>query len=87
VTWDFRNTEEGLAGSSISCPPVDDQLLSTYFDYFIRTGFLQGPEQLERPTDRPAERAGRTRAPLWLRRGARLVRRIMRTGTPEERAA
>ena len=33
-------TQTALAESSILCPPVDTKLLNTYFDYFIRSGFL-----------------------------------------------
>lgn len=33
-------TQTALAESSIICPPVDTKLLNTYFDYFIRSGFL-----------------------------------------------
>ncbi|NDJ19426.1 type I polyketide synthase [Myxacorys almedinensis] len=37
-------TIAALAGSSIDCPPQDAQLLSTYFSYFIRSGFLEAPK-------------------------------------------
>lgn len=33
-------TQTALAESSITCPPVDTKLLNTYFDYFIRSSFL-----------------------------------------------
>ena len=33
-------TQSALAESSIICPPVDTKLLTTYFDYFIRSSFL-----------------------------------------------
>ncbi|BAY49687.1 thioester reductase domain-containing protein [Scytonema sp. HK-05] len=33
-------THIALAGSSISCPPVNKELLNTYFSYFIRSGWL-----------------------------------------------
>lgn len=33
-------TQTALAESSIICPPVDTKLLNTYFDYFIRSSFL-----------------------------------------------
>jgi amino acid adenylation domain-containing protein/thioester reductase-like protein len=39
--FDCRNTLNGLAGTSIICPPVDDELLGTYFSYFIRSRLLQ----------------------------------------------
>jgi len=33
-------TLTALAGSSIACPPVNAELLNTYFSYFIRSGWL-----------------------------------------------
>ncbi|MBD2605305.1 amino acid adenylation domain-containing protein [Scytonema hofmannii FACHB-248] len=38
--FDCQNTLEGLAGTSIVCPPVDARLLSTYFNYFVSSNFL-----------------------------------------------
>jgi len=38
--FDCQNTLEGLAGTSIVCPPVDARLLSTYFNYFVASNFL-----------------------------------------------
>jgi thioester reductase-like protein len=32
-----------LAAGGISCPPLDDALLQTYFAYFIHSGFLAAP--------------------------------------------
>ena len=43
--FDFQNTLNGLAGTSIICPSVDFKLLSTYLSYFIRSGFLNMPQQ------------------------------------------
>ncbi len=43
ASFDCQNTLTGLADSSIVCPPVDAQLLSTYFAYFIESGFLEAP--------------------------------------------
>ncbi|NET07738.1 MAG: NAD-dependent epimerase/dehydratase family protein [Symploca sp. SIO2B6] len=40
VKFDYQNTLNGLKGTSITCPPIDDQLLSTYFSYLINSGFL-----------------------------------------------
>jgi len=34
--FDCQNTLDGLADTSIICPPVDDQLLGTYFSYLIQ---------------------------------------------------
>ncbi len=39
------NALRDLAGASILCPPVDRQLLETYFSYFIRIGYLSAPVQ------------------------------------------
>lgn len=41
--FDCQNLLDGLAGTAIFCPPVDVKLLSTYFSYFIRSGFLEPP--------------------------------------------
>jgi thioester reductase-like protein/amino acid adenylation domain-containing protein len=41
--FDCQNTLTGLAGTSITCPPVDAELFSTYFSYLIQTGFLNSP--------------------------------------------
>ncbi|MCC5661301.1 amino acid adenylation domain-containing protein [Nostoc sp. XA010] len=38
--FDSQNTSTGLAGTDITCNPVDAELLNTYFTYFIRSGFL-----------------------------------------------
>jgi hypothetical protein len=43
--FDCQNTLDGLAGSSVSCPPVSMALFGTYITYFNRTGFLDGPQQ------------------------------------------
>jgi thioester reductase-like protein len=42
--FDCRNTDAGLSGSGITCPPIDSQLLENYFSYLIRSGNLQPPE-------------------------------------------
>jgi thioester reductase-like protein/FkbM family methyltransferase len=41
--FDCQKTLTGLAGTPIVCPPVDESLLTTYFSYFIRSGFLSPP--------------------------------------------
>ncbi|MBD2741476.1 non-ribosomal peptide synthetase [Coleofasciculus sp. FACHB-1120] len=43
---DCQNTRTGLEGTSIVCPPVNRELLSTYFSYLIRSGFLKAPEMI-----------------------------------------
>lgn len=39
------STQVALKGSGISCPPADDKLLRTYFDYFTESGFLHQPHK------------------------------------------
>jgi hypothetical protein len=34
------NARSLLAAAGISCPPIDDQLLGRYFDFFLGSGFL-----------------------------------------------
>jgi thioester reductase-like protein len=41
--FDTRQTTEGLAESSIVCPPVDAKLISTYFSYFQSSGYIPAP--------------------------------------------
>jgi amino acid adenylation domain-containing protein/thioester reductase-like protein len=41
---DVENTLKGLAGTSITCPAIDEELLSTYFAYLISIGFLDATE-------------------------------------------
>lgn len=38
--FDCQNALAGLADSDISCPPINNKLLATYFSYFIHSGFL-----------------------------------------------
>ncbi|NUQ74150.1 MAG: amino acid adenylation domain-containing protein [Polyangiaceae bacterium] len=42
-----ENTLEALRGTDIACPPIDDELLSTYLNYFLRVGFLPPPPARE----------------------------------------
>jgi len=42
--FDCQNTLDALDGTSISCPPIDAQLLKTYFAYFVKSGFLDAPQ-------------------------------------------
>ncbi len=44
VKLNCRNTVARLAGASINCPPIDSQLLQTYFSYFINSSFLSNPK-------------------------------------------
>jgi thioester reductase-like protein/amino acid adenylation domain-containing protein len=40
LQFDCQNTIDGLAGTSIVCPPVSDRLLITYLSYLIKSGYL-----------------------------------------------
>jgi amino acid adenylation domain-containing protein/thioester reductase-like protein len=37
------NVLNALEGTSIVCPPIDTQMMSTYFSYFAQIGFLDAP--------------------------------------------
>lgn len=41
--FDCRNTLDGLAGTSIVCPPVDSRVFETYLSFFNRHGFVKRP--------------------------------------------
>ncbi|MDL2078283.1 thioester reductase domain-containing protein [Streptomyces sp. GXMU-J15] len=47
IDYDATNTLEGLAGSGIACPPLDGSLLSLYFGWMVRTGYLPAPSHRE----------------------------------------
>lgn len=49
VKFDCQNTFEGLSGTSITCPAIDDRLLDIYFSYLIEGGFIAPPPMQERP--------------------------------------
>ncbi|WP_158579884.1 thioester reductase domain-containing protein [Geodermatophilus marinus] len=55
VTFDDRHARDGLAGTTITCPQVDGDVLARYLSYFVRTGFLHPPAHVgRRPlVDRP----------------------------------
>ena len=38
---DNQNVINGLVGTSITCPPIDNQLLNVYFSHLIKQGFLE----------------------------------------------
>ncbi|MEA5505986.1 amino acid adenylation domain-containing protein [Halotia wernerae UHCC 0503] len=44
LKFDFQNTLDGLANTSIVCPPIDDDLLNTYLSYIMQKGFLEAPK-------------------------------------------
>jgi len=65
--FDCRNTLEGLAGTAITCPAADDELLGTYFSYLIRSGFLEQPDG--GPFEKPrADRQSTRERPALTRR-------------------
>jgi thioester reductase-like protein len=39
--FDCQNLLDGLKKTSILCPQIDSNLLSTYFSYFVQSGFLK----------------------------------------------
>jgi amino acid adenylation domain-containing protein/thioester reductase-like protein len=41
--YQHHNVDHALEGTKITCPPIDDRLLRTYFDYFTRIGYLPTP--------------------------------------------
>lgn len=44
LKFDYQNTRDGLANTSIICPPVDEELLSIYLSYLMQKGFLEAPK-------------------------------------------
>ncbi len=43
IVFDGTNTRNGLAGSGIACPDLDEELIAIYLDSFVRTGFYPPP--------------------------------------------
>ena len=43
IDYDVSRTEEVLAGSGITCPPLDDRLLDTYLKWMVQSGYLPPP--------------------------------------------
>ena len=43
VRYDDRNTRAALAGSAVSCPPLDAEQIRLYLRYFVESGFLEPP--------------------------------------------
>lgn len=41
--YDTSNLENGLRGSGIVCPPIDQKLVSTWLRFYIETGFIAPP--------------------------------------------
>lgn len=44
--FNLQNIRDGLAGTPITCPPVDEKLVSTYLAYFQQLGFLPPVERV-----------------------------------------
>lgn len=42
--FDDHNVRQGLVGTQIECPAIDDRLLRLYLDYFTSTGYLPEPQ-------------------------------------------
>jgi len=40
VHYDTGRADAALAGTPVSCPPLDRKLLDRYFDYFLEVGYL-----------------------------------------------
>ncbi|MEV0176596.1 thioester reductase domain-containing protein [Streptomyces sp. NPDC050803] len=47
IDYDATHTLDALTGSGIACPPLDGALLSLYFDWMVRTGYLPAPSRGE----------------------------------------
>jgi phthiocerol/phenolphthiocerol synthesis type-I polyketide synthase E len=43
IVFDGTNTRNGLAGSGIVCPDLNEELIARYLDVFVRTGFYPPP--------------------------------------------
>lgn len=54
VDYDTKAAVSALAGTGISCPPLDRALLDRYFDYFLATGYLSAPQQSPSNPDTPS---------------------------------
>jgi thioester reductase-like protein len=44
ILYDDTKARSALEGTGIDCPPLDDRLLSLYFDYLVSSGYLPAPE-------------------------------------------
>ncbi|MBU7581849.1 MAG: amino acid adenylation domain-containing protein [Nostoc sp. TH1S01] len=44
LKFDCQNTLDGLANTSIVCPPIDDDLLNVYLSYLMQKWFLEAPK-------------------------------------------
>ena len=44
LRFDCQNVVDGLVDSTIAYPTIEDKMLTTYFSYFINSGFLNSPQ-------------------------------------------
>lgn len=44
LQFDCQNVLDGLENSAIAYPAINQELLTTYFSYFVESGFLQAPQ-------------------------------------------
>lgn len=44
LQFDCQNVLDGLRDSAIAYPAIDTELLTTYFSYFVHSGFLHAPQ-------------------------------------------
>jgi amino acid adenylation domain-containing protein/thioester reductase-like protein len=44
LNFDCQNTLDGLANTSIICPPINEDLLNIYLSYLMQKGFLEPPK-------------------------------------------
>jgi thioester reductase-like protein len=43
IDYDTAHAETALAGTGVTCPPLDERLLDTYFTWMTANGYLQAP--------------------------------------------
>ena len=48
VKLNCQATVASLAGTAIDCPPINSQLLNTYFSHFVHRGFLPAPNKSQK---------------------------------------
>ncbi|HCF30082.1 MAG TPA: non-ribosomal peptide synthetase, partial [Cyanobacteria bacterium UBA11049] len=47
LKFDCSNTQQGLIGTSIVCPPTDEKLLTTYFSHLIGNKFVSASKAID----------------------------------------
>jgi hypothetical protein len=48
VRFDDQQARDGLAGTSIACPRMDEDVFARYVSHFVRTGFVRSPVHVDR---------------------------------------